>query len=48
MKLIKGRDPAVVYGKKEFDAAFYAIVYVVTDNTMHILLLWLAANWLLR
>jgi hypothetical protein len=48
MKLIKGRDPQIVYTQKEFDAAFYAVVYTATDNTMHILLLWLAANWLLK
>lgn len=44
MRLIRSRDP-----KDNFvaNAAFYAIVYVVTDNTWHILLIWLAAKWLL-
>lgn len=46
MQLIKSRDPNETYFSKETDSAFYAIVYVVTDNTMHILLIWLALRFL--
>lgn len=46
MKLIRSREPGVLYFVKEADAAFYCIVYVAIDNTMHILLMWLAIKWL--
>lgn len=46
IRLIRGRDPNATYFSKEIDMAFYAIVYVVTDNTMHILLIWLAMQLL--
>lgn len=47
MRLIGSRNLGEVYFSKEIDAAFWVVVYVVTDNTMHILLVWLATKWLM-
>lgn len=48
LKLIKGRDFKSALESKdkyrEFDIAFYCIVYAVTDNTMHLILLWLTTK----
>ena len=50
LKLIRGRTfedaRANTTPTREFDIAFTAIVYTVTDNTMHALCLW-GAVWLL-
>ena len=44
LKLIKGRDFGSAYESKdryrEFDIAFTCLVYAVTDNTMHLVLLY--------
>jgi Protein of unknown function (DUF3307) len=46
LKLIRGRTFEAALANKteyrEFDIAFTAIVYTVTDNTIHLLCLWLA------
>ncbi len=44
MKLIRGRDPL---DNNPINMVFCAIVYVVVDNTWHILLIWLATKWLM-
>ena len=43
MKLIRSRDLKDNYPGNAF---FYVLIYVVTDNTWHILLMWLALHWL--
>lgn len=42
MKLIRSRDPK---DTQFANAEFFAIVYVVVDNTWHILIMWSALNW---
>lgn len=45
LKLIRGRTFEAAFSSRdtyrEFDIAFTSIVYTVTDNTMHLLCLWL-------
>lgn len=45
LKLIRGRDLIDAHNSKsryrEIEISFAALVYTVTDNTMHIVLLWL-------
>ena len=48
MKLIKSREPGVVYNHKEIDAAFYSIVYTACDNTMHLILMWVGLNYVMK
>lgn len=49
MKLIKSRDIFAAYCSKEeyheIDLAFSCLVYAVTDNTFHLIILWLV-TWL--
>lgn len=48
LKLIRGRDFVEAYLSaekfREIDIAFSCLVYAVTDNTLHIILLWLIAK----
>ena len=48
LKLIRGRNFVDAYKSnsefREIDLAFSTIVYVVVDNTMHILLMWFIFN----
>jgi hypothetical protein len=50
LKLIDGRTfeaaRANTTPTRDFDIAFTAIVYTVTDNTMHALCLWAAVWWI--
>ena len=50
LKLIKGRTFEAAHISrdpyKEFDVAFTSIVYTVTDNTLHLLSLWLVIKLL--
>jgi uncharacterized protein DUF3307 len=50
LRLIRGRTFEAAYASKdpfrEFDIAFTSIVYTVTDNTMHLLCLWLVVRWI--
>jgi hypothetical protein len=50
LKMIKGRDFIVAYKSKaefyEIDLSFSTIVYVIVDNTMHILLMAAIFNYL--
>jgi Protein of unknown function (DUF3307) len=50
LRLIRGRTFEAAYAStdpfREFDIAFTSIVYTVTDNTMHLLCLWLLVRWL--
>jgi hypothetical protein len=45
LKVIRGRDLLKAYQStdkyREIDIAFSCVVYTVTDNTMHLILLWL-------
>ena len=47
LKMIRGRDILKAYETenkyREIDLAFSCIVYVVVDNTLHLILLWLVA-----
>ncbi len=49
LKVIGGRTFEAARGNtgrsRDFDIAFTAIVYTVTDNTMHALCLWAAVWW---
>lgn len=48
MALVKSRQPLVSYTDyKEIDAAFYAIVYAVTDNALHLILMYAALQSIL-
>lgn len=51
LKLIKGRTFEKAYNSKdkyrEFDIAFTSLVYTITDNTFHILVLWFMIKFLL-
>ncbi|MFA5358621.1 MAG: DUF3307 domain-containing protein [Patescibacteria group bacterium] len=51
LKMIRGRTFVAAYTStdkyREFDVAFTSIVYTVTDNTMHIVLLWLIVRLLI-
>ncbi len=50
LRLIRGRTPesalALTEPHRSFAIAFYAFVYAVTDNTLHLLCLWALALWL--
>jgi hypothetical protein len=50
LKIIKGRTFESVNNStglaRDFDVAFTAIVYTVTDNTFHLICLWVAIRWL--
>jgi len=51
LKMIRGRTFEDAYNSKdkyrEFDIAFTSIVYTVTDNTMHLVCLWLVIKFLM-
>lgn len=46
LKIINGRDIAAAYlsreKTREIDIAFSCLVYAVVDNTLHLILMWLA------
>ena len=49
LKMIRGRTFEAAFNSKdqyrEFDIAFTSIVYTVTDNTMHLICLWLVIRF---
>jgi len=51
LKLIRGRNFVEAFNSREeyrdIDLAFSCLVYVVVDNTMHLILLWLIVEWLI-
>lgn len=51
LKLIRGRTFMAAFESKdayrEFDIAFTSIVYTVTDNTMHLICLWLLIRFVM-
>lgn len=50
LKLIRGRTFEAAYASqdkyREFDIAFTSLIYAVTDNTFHLLSLWLVIRFL--
>ena len=52
LKMIRGRTFEAAFGSKdtyrEFDIAFTSIVYTVTDNTMHLICLWLVIKFVMN
>lgn len=50
LKLIRGRDFIAAYQNKEkyweIDLSFSCLVYAAVDNTMHLILLWGIAKWI--
>lgn len=51
LKTIDGRDFLAAYNSKgeyrEIDISFSCLVYVVVDNTMHLILMWSIIRWLM-
>jgi len=45
MAAIHSRRPGITYHEEKIDAAFYAIVYAVTDNALHLILMWTALKY---
>ncbi len=46
MAAIRSRRPGITYYEEKIDAAFYAIVYAATDNTLHLMIMWAALKLL--
>ncbi len=48
MAAIHSRRPGITYYEEKIDAAFYAIVYAVTDNALHLIIMRMALEYIYR